>query len=97
MRVDSAKCLQDRTRLLRDTAAAVGAKFEDEATRDYLMRPVRHALDDLEAFAVPCASRAADSSTWLQAGGFRLQEGQLALDHAEEMILLYGVALQLTA
>ena len=87
--------LRDRSKMLREAAATLGARIVDDRTRGYLMIPLNHALDDVDTIALPGAGKATNPRAWLDVAEFNLREAEARLKHAEGLVSNYGTTLQL--
>jgi hypothetical protein len=90
------QAIKDRLKMLNYLAGKLDQTIQHENANDYLLSPVRSNLSTVERELVPWALKAstpANSSMFLFAAEFELDQAQARLNYAQEMVNKYGANL----
>jgi hypothetical protein len=95
MDAKSVEALREKTAQLKAEADTLAARIIHPATKEHLMRPIRHALVDVETFLLPRAAEETNGTMWETAAAFQIKNAEAQLNFAKEMVANYGTSLEL--
>src|SRR6266478_5498011 len=91
------EAIKQRLKILNDLTEKLNQAIKHEKANNHFLAPIRNTLMSVETELLPWAAKASTPSNaamFLSMAEFELRQAEAALNHAQEMVRIYGEDIQ---